>query len=256
MTLPLQFYSLNFNPSAPIPNGNFTSPNYQYLQGPWYPLVVGTGLTVDLTTATISASGGGGGTPATPSVEGTVFGLTEPVSGATFNVALGEIALSALSGGVGNTAIGTSAGNLLTTGSFNTYIGSGSGSFDGTGTNNIALGFNTLNGFDGGSSNVVIGWGAGSTLTNESGNVILGGYTGQAGLNDHVFLASGTGTLRVTINDQGAIAFDGTNYGTSGNVLTSSGTTGAPQWVTGASGSFTAGAQTITVTNGIITSIV
>ena len=256
MTLPLQFYYLNYNPSDPIPNGPFYSAQQDLIQGPWYPLVVGSGLSVDLSTGTITASGGGGGgSSATPSTEGIVYGLTETTSGA-FNTALGEIALGALSGGTANTAVGISAGGALTSGGFNTYIGAGAGSTDSTGTNNIALGFNTLNGFDGGSQNVVIGWLAGSALTNENGNVILGGYSGQAGVDDHVFLSAGTGTLRVAINDQGSIAFDGSNYGTAGDVLTSSGPAGQPQWVTGASGSFVVGAQTITVTNGIITSIV
>lgn len=59
----------------------------------------------------------------------------------------------------------------------------------------------------------------------------------------------------------GAISFGstGTNYGSSGNILTSGGAGGAPIWVAGASGTFLSAnvpPKTITVTNGIITSIV
>jgi hypothetical protein len=61
MTLPLQFYYLNVNPYNPIPNGPFYSAQQDLIQGPWYPLVVGSGLTIDLATSTISATGGGGG---------------------------------------------------------------------------------------------------------------------------------------------------------------------------------------------------
>lgn len=244
---------INFNPSLPIPNNPFYSPQAYTITGWQGPLVVGTGLSIS-STGIISATGGGGGSSATPTVEGIVYGLTEPVSSGTFNVSLGEAALASVTG-TANTAIGTGAGSILVAGGFNTYIGAGAGSTDTTGTNNIALGFNTLNGFDGGSANVVIGYLAGSGLTTESGNVIIGGYPGLAGLDDHIYLSSGAGTLRVAINDQGAIAFDGSDYGTAGQVLTSGGTGTQPQWVTGATGTFTAGANTVTVTNGIITGI-
>lgn len=247
---------INFNPYAPIPNNPFFYQQTNSLSSITGPLVIGTGFTVNYTTGVISVSGGGGGgSSATPTVEGIVFGLTEPVSSATFNVGLGEAALASVTG-TANTAIGTGAGGALVGGAFNTYIGAGAGSTDITGTNNIALGFNTLNGFNGGASNVVVGWGAGSALTNENGNVIIGGYAGSAGLDDHVYLSSGTGTLRVVINDSGAIAFDGSDFGTAGQVLTSGGSAGQPNWVTGFTGTFTAGASTVTVTNGIITNVV
>lgn len=55
MTLPLQFYYLNYNPANPIPNGPFVSPENFYIQGPYSPLVVGSGLSVDLATGAISA---------------------------------------------------------------------------------------------------------------------------------------------------------------------------------------------------------
>jgi hypothetical protein len=61
MTLPLRFYNLNFNPDNPVPNGPFFSPPDSYLQGPYSPWVIGSGLFVDPITSTISAIGGGGG---------------------------------------------------------------------------------------------------------------------------------------------------------------------------------------------------
>ena len=247
---------INFNPYAPIPNNPFFYQQTNSLSSITGPLVVGTGFTINYTTGVISVSGGGGGgSSATPTVEGIVYGLTEPISGGTFNVGLGEAALASVTG-TANTAVGTGAGGVLAAGGFNTYIGAGAGAADTSGNNNIALGFNTLNAFDGGSLNVALGYLAGSALTNETGNVILGGAAGLPGFNDHIYLASGSGTLRVLINDNGAIAFDGSDFGTPGQILTSLGTASQPQWVTGASGTFTAGANTITVTNGIITSIV
>lgn len=247
---------INFNPYAPIPNNPFYYAQSQALSAINGPLIVGTGFTINYSTGVISATGGGGGgSSATPTVEGIVYGLTEPISGGTFNVSLGEASLASVTG-TANTAIGTGAGSALVGGGFNTYIGAGAGASDTSGNNNIALGFNTLNAFDGGSLNIALGYLAGSALTNETGNVLLGGAAGLAGLNDHIYLATGGGTLRVLINDNGAIAFDGSDFGTAGQVLTSMGTVSQPQWVTGASGSFTAGANTITVTNGIITSIV
>jgi hypothetical protein len=74
-----------------------------------------------------------------------------------------------------------------------------------------------------------------------------------------LFFVAATEQLRILTT--GAISFGstGTNYGFSGNILTSGGAGGAPIWVAGASGTFLSAnipAKTITVTNGIITSIV
>lgn len=93
MTLPLQFYYLNFNPYNPIPNGPFYSVQQELIQGPWYPLVVGSGLTVDFATSTISATGGGGG------------GVTQIVAGAGISVSpaggTGVVTVTATGGGGG-----------------------------------------------------------------------------------------------------------------------------------------------------------
>lgn len=74
-----------------------------------------------------------------------------------------------------------------------------------------------------------------------------------------LFITATVEQLRIL--NTGAISFGstGTNYGSSGNILTSGGGGGAPIWVAGASGTFlsaNAPPKTITVTNGIITSIV
>jgi hypothetical protein len=69
------------------------------------------------------------------------------------------------------------------------------------------------------------------------------------------------GSEQIRILNSGAISFgpSGTNYGASGNVLTSSGAGASPYWTAGVSGTFVSAnipPKTITVTNGIITSIV
>lgn len=50
-----------FNPNKPIPNIPFYFPATNTLQGSTGPLIVGTGLTIDQLTGTISSTGGGGG---------------------------------------------------------------------------------------------------------------------------------------------------------------------------------------------------
>ena len=50
---------LNFDPYNPIPNNPFYSPPSSYLQGPFGPLVLGSGLSIS-TDGIISATGGGG----------------------------------------------------------------------------------------------------------------------------------------------------------------------------------------------------
>jgi hypothetical protein len=131
MTLPLQFYYLNFNPYNPIPNGPFYSAQQDLIQGPWYPLVVGSGLTVDLATSTISATGGGGGgvtqilagTGVTVSPVGGTGAVTVNATATTWatlgdkNNASGptDIALgldAGFSQGLGAIAIGALAGNV------------------------------------------------------------------------------------------------------------------------------------------------
>jgi hypothetical protein len=102
MTLPLEFYYLNYNPNNPIPNGPFSSPQSFYVQGPFSPLVVGTGLSVNYTTSTLIATGGGG------SATWATLGDKDNASGPT-DIALGLDA--GASQGAGAIAIGALAGN-------------------------------------------------------------------------------------------------------------------------------------------------
>ena len=76
MTLPLQFYTLNFSPENPIPNGPFYSPITNLLQSAAGPLIIGSGISVDYSTSTISATGGGGGGSGTVTSVATGAGLT------------------------------------------------------------------------------------------------------------------------------------------------------------------------------------
>lgn len=101
MTLPLSIPS-NFNPEIPIPNGPFSAPEYSLLQGPYYSLIVGTGLSVNLNTSTITSTGGGGSASWTTLADKT--GSTGPT----------EIALGLEAGagqGMGAIALGGYAGN-------------------------------------------------------------------------------------------------------------------------------------------------
>ena len=67
---------INFNPSAPIPNGPFYSPLTNALQSIAGPLIVGAGLSINFATSTISATGGGGGGSGTVTSVATGSGLT------------------------------------------------------------------------------------------------------------------------------------------------------------------------------------
>lgn len=53
---------INFDPYNPIPNNPFYSPITNYLQGPFGPLVLGSGLSVSAQGVISAAGGGGGGT--------------------------------------------------------------------------------------------------------------------------------------------------------------------------------------------------
>ena len=64
------------NPATPIPNNPFFSTQTNFIQGATGPLIVGTGLSINYTTGTISATGGGGGGSGTVTLINTGAGLT------------------------------------------------------------------------------------------------------------------------------------------------------------------------------------
>jgi hypothetical protein len=172
------------------------------------------------------------------------------------NTAIGVNSLNNTYAGLKNTAIGSSALYYLgytSDGNNNIAIGADTlvnlGATYG-GNQNVAIGVNALNGLDlvsGGNNNVALGYSSGSAIDGGSNNVIIGGYTGATAPisisgSNYVVLSDGAGNVRQTINGSGALSFNaGTSYGTSGQVLTSSGSGAAPTWTTvlGISGSGT-----------------
>ena len=171
-----------------------------------------------------------GAAPATPIVEGIVFGCTD---GATsFNTALGYNALLAPTAtGIANVAIGTSAGNAVTDGYGNTLIGPATGCSVTTGTVNTAVGIGALCGVTSGSVNLGVGICSGCAYITESGNAVFGGYYGDPGDTNSLILSDGAGNLKAKFDSLGALSFDGTAYGTAGQVLSSNGAGAKPTWI-------------------------
>lgn len=101
----------------PIPNNPFYSPETTYLDGPYYPVTVGTGLAVDYPTGVLNNTGGGGAASWTTLADKT--GLTGPTE-----IALGEQAGAGQ--GLGAIALGAYAGNS-NQGSAATALGGGAG---------------------------------------------------------------------------------------------------------------------------------
>jgi hypothetical protein len=133
-------------------------------------------------------------------------------------------------------ALGYFAGNALTSGTGNTYVGAAAGCAALDGTFNIGVGYQALAGLTTGASNLAIGSLAGNALTTESFNTVVGGHPGLTGVNNHLILADGQGTLRAVINNCGALAPNATDFGTAGQVLTSNGSGSNFYWATPSGG--------------------
>jgi hypothetical protein len=165
-------------------------------------------------------------------VEGIVFACT---SASTYNTALGYNALTAPTVGVGiaNVAVGFAAGTAVTDGYGNTMVGPASGCAVTTGTVNTAVGIGSLSGATSGFANIGIGICSGCAYTTESGNAVFGGYYGDPGDTNAVILSDGASNIKAKFNGVGALSFDGTTYGTAGQVLTSNGAAAKPSWQAG-----------------------
>jgi hypothetical protein len=141
------------------------------------------------------ATAGGGGSAATPTALGTVYGLTP--SGGAQNVSIGYNVLNAVtSGGVGNVGFGlnTLSSNttgqensafggtyyneaplkLNTTGNNNSAYGAGSLRTNTTGSNNVAYGMRSLQGNTTASNNTALGFDALYSNTTGTPNVAVG----------------------------------------------------------------------------------
>jgi hypothetical protein len=82
-----------------------------------------------------------------------------------------------------------------------------------------------------GALNTLVGYTAGSAITTGGSNTLVGRYAGTSALANNVVLSDGAGTIRFQANSTGAISFDGTNFGTSGQTLQSNGSAAVPTWV-------------------------
>jgi hypothetical protein len=190
---------------------------------------LGVGSDGDVLTACAAAGSGlcwapasGGVSAATPTVAGTVLGCTE--SAGAYNTGLGIRVLGTPgSGSAGNVAIGPESMAVSNNAVGNTAVGSGSLCTVTDGLFNTSIGFLSLSALTVGENNVALGNGAGSALTTECYNVVIGGNPGIPGEDNQVYISDGQGTLRVKINDCGAISYNGTDYGTAGQVLCTGG---------------------------------
>ncbi len=139
-------------------------------------------------------TGGSGATPATPAVEGIVYGCTDSTN---FNYGLGDGILGALTTGTLNIAIGTGALATTDSGTSNTAVGIGALFGNTSGTQNVALGqqalfsattagLNTAIGSQAlqnttGDANTALGNFAGNVLTTGCNNILIGNQAGGAG---------------------------------------------------------------------------
>jgi hypothetical protein len=142
-----------------------------------------------------------GGSSATPTVEGSVYGKMTASGGTPYLTALGYNA-GVSTTGVYNTAVGTTALFTNSTGASNTAIGSSSLYANTTGSNNIAIGYAALTSNEAASNNVAIGYQA---LTAQGGGGANGntavGYRALAGnYSSSQCVAIGYGAAEATNN--------------------------------------------------------
>ena len=189
-------------------------------------------------------------------------------SGFAQNVAIGggtgiNAPLGSNVSGFNDIAIGFSTLGQHTDGSDNIAIGNSVMSDKTVGSQCIGIGTDALK-LHQGAANLAIGYLAGSAILSGDNNVIIGGNSGSGidGLNSHVIIADGVGTIKLQFNNTGAISFDGTDYGSLGKVLSSRGSVLPPEWVdppgfTGGTvandASFTSNTASTSTTTGAVT---
>jgi len=164
------------------------------------------------------AAGGGGGSPATPTVAGIVLGCTTAnnsalgcnalvaVTTGNNNVAIGLNALNDLTTGCLNVAMGVNAASLLTTGRCNTAVGHQALASTVSSRNNVALGYQALCTVQSANSNVAIGMCSLFSSTFGYANVAVGccaGFALDAGA-ENTLIGDGAGSL-ITIGNSNVV---------------------------------------------------
>ena len=166
-----------------------------------------------------------GGSAATPTALGTVYGATSNASPEqTF---LGYQAGNAITTGLGNVAIGFYASKQLTTGDYNTTlgryaggaqttstgtanvsVGNGAQSYVTTGSSNVAVGFESMLNNTTGNYNIGIGRQALTSNTTASNNTVVGYQAGYSNQTGSQLVAVGAGALyNNTANQNSAVGW-------------------------------------------------
>jgi hypothetical protein len=201
--------------------------------------------------------------PATPIVEGTVFGCTDAIKATVglgsgvlaslttgeCNIALGCNVMASLTTGCSNIAIGYRAGEDLVSGEYNIAIGFRSLSsnntanaagniaigtdalISSTGNQNVSVGSSTLSGLGTGDFNTALGYNAGALITSGSNNVVIGNSADVPNPSGSCQLAIGfsnldnwiTGNSTKAIKPGAGIIDCADSCGTNGQVLMSNG---------------------------------
>jgi hypothetical protein len=141
-------------------------------------LTAGTNVTITNAAGaiTIAASGGGGGSPATPTAEGTVYGKMTASGGTPYLTALGYNS-SVSTTGLGVTSVGFEAIKTNTSGNQLTAVGYQALKSNTTAINNNAFGYAALRDTTTGASNNAFGYGSLVQNTTGSNNTAFGDAT-------------------------------------------------------------------------------
>ena len=161
------------------------------------------------------------------------FCALDVTTAGTNAIAIGSGALGATTCGTNNIAIGASTMGSGSAGANNVAVGGGALQSV-SGQQNVAVGHAAGGGATSGSNNTLVGYQAGNSIGTGADNTIIGRVLGTAGLSNNLILAAGT-TIKLQVNENGAVGVGSTpSYGTSGQILVSSGTAAAPTWATSA----------------------